>query len=311
MAGGMVYRFRAQGHDDAWMRRFRTAMATLQSRFDNRGYNHIAGFHGAPDWYCWHHQFSQRAAARAQLFLPWHRAYLWHLEQALQDIDPEVSLPWWDWSRDLVPTSFNDLVVDGMANPLASFTFSVPATTNNSAMNRRTSRAPGAVGVSLPSAFEVEQLLQETDYSSFNDGLEDFHDRVHVWVNGDMASVATAAYDPIFFVHHCMVDRIWYLWQLRHGQTTVPNDLLDMPLAPFSKTVRQVLNVHELGYEYAAEGMIIDNNDSPTPPIITEPDPLPDVDSTDDADNTGSPAAGSPTAGTAEDDKSSSSENSK
>jgi hypothetical protein len=47
-----------------------------------------------------------------------------------------------------------------------------------------------------------------------------------------------------------VVRRVRYLWQIRHGNR-VPNDLLDLSLIPFGKTVRDVLDVQRLGYEYA------------------------------------------------------------
>jgi tyrosinase len=65
-----------------------------------------------------------------------------------------------------------------------------------------------------------------------------------------MGDVTTASYDPVFFAHHCMIDRIWYLWQVKNGNR-VPQALLDLPLVPFGKTVRDVLDVQLLGYEYA------------------------------------------------------------
>ena len=66
-----------------------------------------------------------------------------------------------------------------------------------------------------------------------------------------MASVATAAYDPIFWAHHCMIDRLWYLWQLDHAGAGIPARLLDRALAPFPMTVRDTLDVTRLGYDYA------------------------------------------------------------
>ena len=30
-------------------------------------------------------------------FLPWHREYLKRMEQALQSVDPRVSIPYWNW----------------------------------------------------------------------------------------------------------------------------------------------------------------------------------------------------------------------
>jgi tyrosinase len=37
--------------------------------------------------------------------------------------------------------------------------------------------------------------------------------------NGDMGENDTASMDPIFFFHHCFVDRVFWLWQKRHGAT--------------------------------------------------------------------------------------------
>jgi tyrosinase len=48
-----------------------------------------------------------------------------------------------------------------------------------------------------------------------------------------------------------MIDRVWYLWQVEHGVRRIPRALLDLELIPFGKRVRDVLDVQELGYEYA------------------------------------------------------------
>jgi tyrosinase len=66
-----------------------------------------------------------------------------------------------------------------------------------------------------------------------------------------MGTIVFAGFDPIFWAHHCMIDRIWYLWQLRHGVQNVPPDYMAKPLAPFPLTVGDVLDIHRLGYEYA------------------------------------------------------------
>jgi hypothetical protein len=41
------------------------------------------------------------------------------------------------------------------------------------------------------------------------------HNRIHIWVGGDMGP-GTSPNDPVFFLHHCNVDRIWALWQTAH-----------------------------------------------------------------------------------------------
>ena len=44
-------------------------------------------------------------------FLTWHRVYLYLFEKQLQDIDPTVTLPYWDWSADIdnVKLSIDDM----------------------------------------------------------------------------------------------------------------------------------------------------------------------------------------------------------
>jgi tyrosinase len=41
------------------------------------------------------------------------------------------------------------------------------------------------------------------------------HNRVHLWVGGDMLP-HTSPNDPVFFLHHCNVDRLWARWQSMH-----------------------------------------------------------------------------------------------
>lgn len=257
MAGSMVYRLPTAGLDAPHMVSFCEAMSAAQAIRDNRGYNFIAGFHGAPGWYCWHHQSTPRTPLRAQLFLPWHRAYLWWLEQALRDQLDAAALPWWDWtSVQRIPPAYSARRFGDEPNPLRGSRAVVPSA--EPPINKRTRRAPGRTpGVRLPSPAEIAGVLDDTDWASFSDRLENLHDQVHVWVGGDMQDVTTAAYDPIFFAHHCMIDRVWYLWQVRHGSGGIPNELLDLELAPFGKRVRDVVDVGVLGYEYAASATAI------------------------------------------------------
>lgn len=67
-----------------------------------------------------------------------------------------------------------------------------------------------------------------------------------------MGMIPFAAYDPVFWAHHTMCDRIWRLWQLRHTGSNPPASILDEALPPFRMTVRQTLSVTALGYDYAA-----------------------------------------------------------
>jgi tyrosinase len=222
----------------------REAIAAAQAIGDDRGYQRWAGIHGLPlPISCTHH---------TELFLPWHRAYLYLFEKALQERVPGVTLPWWDWTANHaegIPDAYSRRRAGGKKNPL--FDSPIQPSGRENPRQARTVREPGPPGA-LPSAGEVEAVLENRDFFTFQTQLESIHDGVHVWVGGTMGDIATAAYDPLFWAHHCMIDRLWYLWQLRRPGAGVPARLHGRALAPFPMTVRDTLDAGGLGYDYAA-----------------------------------------------------------
>jgi tyrosinase len=94
----------------------REAFLAVMGLRDERGYQYHAGLHGLPlPIQCRHGDI---------LFLPWHRAYLYFFELALQDRVPEVAIPWWDWTSatahqdGLPPTHAPQAREDGRPDPL-------------------------------------------------------------------------------------------------------------------------------------------------------------------------------------------------
>jgi tyrosinase len=237
----------------------RSALRSMLARRDDRGFEYWAGIHGLPlPISCWHGSL---------LFLPWHRAYLYYFEQYLLDVMPEgapVSLPWWDWSTQAgIPPSYADgQLPDGTANPLAGAPVSgIPDdqfTEENLPKVARTFRRPGPAGpghgpAGLPNGHDVSAALALQRFDDFSAQVEDLHNRVHVWVGGTMSEIPLAAFDPVFWAHHTMIDRLWALWQQAHPGAGVGSVPLDHPLGPFpTLTVAQTLSITALGYEYAA-----------------------------------------------------------
>lgn len=159
-----------------------------------------------------------------------------------------------------IPAAYAAGATGRARNPLAASRAFVP--TARPPIDHWTTRAPGSNPFArLPRRAEIYDdrrgLLADSDFASFSDRLENFHDGVHGWVGGDMGDVTVAAYDPVFFAHHCMIDRLWYLWQVRWGIGRIPPSLLDLPLIPFGLTVRDVLSVQRLGYEYAVGSVAV------------------------------------------------------
>ncbi|MEJ7792395.1 MAG: tyrosinase family protein [Gaiellaceae bacterium] len=227
---------------------------------DERGYQYHAGIHGLPL------PIGCDNAHGTAYFLPWHRAYLYFFERSLRDRVADAMLTWWDWRRTPatpgLPAAFTDRTgADGKPNPLASSSIARVALEQGrrQGMNvpARTQRRPRPAS-SLPSAQNVERVLQLSDFLDFSMQMEDLHGNIHGWVGGHMAMVPYAAYDPIFWAHHTMIDRLWRLWQLRHPNALPPASIIDRALPPFRMTVRQTLDVTALGYDYAAATRSVD-----------------------------------------------------
>jgi tyrosinase len=231
----------------------RDAFDAVYAIGDDRGYAHHAGIHGLPL------PIGCDNAHGTPYFLPWHRAYLYFFERALRDRIPRAMLTWWDWRTAprrpaRVPEPFRARRVAGRANPLHSARVAPLALEqgrrSGMTVAPRTRREPGDPGL-LPRAEEVRQVLELRDFLDFSLAVEELHNRVHVWVGGHMGMVPFAAFDPIFWAHHTMIDRLWRIWQLRHPGGQPPASLLDEALPPFRMTVRQTLDVTALGYDYA------------------------------------------------------------
>jgi tyrosinase len=240
----------------------RKGYAQMQALSDNRGFNYISGYHGIPNFYCYH-------LDDPALFLPWHRAYLLEFEHLLRDRDAALSVPYWNWASATshaggVPKAFSDkLAADRSANPLYDSEIKVPASTPP--IHRRTQRFPGQPQ-ELPPATAIDALVREPSFVRFSRRLRDVHNHIHGWtggmnaagtVGGDMGAVATAAFDPIFYSHHCMIDRTWNRWQQLHGINNIPGAILHTALKGFNLTVSDVLDTTHLGYSYATASVVV------------------------------------------------------
>jgi tyrosinase len=95
------------------------------------------------------------------------------------------------------------------------------------------------------------------------------HNMVHIWVGGIISQgdprtvrrgtmiLPTSPNDPVFFLHHANVDRLWSVWQARHpGRTYEPKtshngNSADSPMVPFERVTPQIVeNIADLGYRY-------------------------------------------------------------
>lgn len=232
------------------LKALREGFRKIQRLRDTNGFWYWAGIHGAPRYQCEHSPEN----GYDNLFLPWHRAYLYRLELALQTKDPLATLPWWDWPASRVngiPAAYADEEAEGQPNPLAGSDLP-PLLTERPGWPAHTSRRPRR-SAELPDGDLVEEILELRNFDDFSLQLEiQLHNRVHGWVGGSMGIVAIAAYDPLFWAHHTMVDRLWSLWQTRHSSRGPRPALWGRVLRGLDMKVEDVLDTSALGYEYAA-----------------------------------------------------------
>ncbi len=132
------------------------------------------------------------------IFLAWHRRQMFEMEQAMQDINQNITIPYVDWVIDNSPDS---AVWDD--DFMGQF---------NEDWNLE--RDLGRVA-NLPLDDDVEDLMANgPDYYLFSNDFERgvVHASPHNWIGGIMGGRSSPA-DPIFYLHHTFVDKLWHDWE--------------------------------------------------------------------------------------------------
>ncbi|RPE81613.1 tyrosinase family protein [Vulcaniibacterium tengchongense] len=155
-------------------------------------------------------------------FLPWHRLFVQFFEQIVRTVSgrPDFTLPYWNYTsyeptkRGIVPHRFRQPT---------DATFSVlyradRTTLANTGQPIHRDQPGDAMDISLP--------MSKANYSSAGSVMgfcrtidSGIHSRIHVLVGNslNMGSVPYAGRDPLFWVHHANVDRMWASWNRNGG----------------------------------------------------------------------------------------------
>jgi hypothetical protein len=216
---------------------------------DPSSFARLASFHGGPPGigYCRH---------GAPGFFTWHRAYAKAFEDALRNVGCQLMLPFWDWSSGPstgVPAACRDATYVNRSGA----TVPNPLYSGPNASGGQTARRSDINTTTYDDlAATAQAALTASTFDSFQDQINGVHGGVHVRTGGDMSSVPTAAYDPIFFLHHANCDRLWAKWQATHPGLT-PATELAYQLDPFSRpysiswqTGADVDSTIAMGYAY-------------------------------------------------------------
>lgn len=139
-------------------------------------------------------------------FLAWHRGCLFHLERQLQAISchDELMIPYWDYYKNPdLPSEFTNPASD---NPLYE-----PRVNTN--VRQALTLAPFS---------ETFRNLETGTVDSFEHALETApHNPIHDLIGNVMATMRST-YDPIFWLHHANIDRLWTAWSAAGGGRRAP-----------------------------------------------------------------------------------------
>ena len=171
----------------------------------------------------WHFMHSTNGELGTQRFLPWHRLYLMVLEQVIRAI-PNYSnffIPYCDWTTDQSIPNWLENFKPHVDIPDVETIPPQPTSYNHIDVYR----TPGQQGGFLPTKNDISYCLEIPKYRDFTLELEGLHNGVHAWVGGTMTDIMTSPADPLFWMHHANVDRIYTLWQKNHPDSpdTIPD----------------------------------------------------------------------------------------
>ncbi|HEX3808244.1 MAG TPA: tyrosinase family protein [Rhizomicrobium sp.] len=174
-------------------------------------------------------------------FIIWHRAYVYYFERILRDAtgDANFALPYWDYENEdsrSFPEAFAPRYLDAAntsENPLYNPNRDLGFTSGRFDLSSKICEArntlaaqtffhdagtPGFGGDTLDKAHTQLSLIEQRPHNDIHIAVGG----VVGSVNGAMADVPTAAFDPIFWVHHANIDRLWVKWASEPGTAWGP-----------------------------------------------------------------------------------------
>lgn len=163
-------------------------------------------------------------------FLVWHRQYLLRFEQRLQQEDPDVFIPYWNW-------------------PIDS---KIPSRLNTKSLRKRWGVSRHFRAAWMPGRDDVNAATRRNRFGPFQRRLESAHGDVHVAVGGEMETERSPA-DPLFWLHHSNVDRIWARWQAKNKNPGARPENTSERLKPaplLDAKVGDLLATSKLDYRY-------------------------------------------------------------
>lgn len=177
-------------------------------------------------------------------FLPWHRLFIYHFEKIVRDLsgNPHFALPYWGYI-----SLFDDALPDAEL-----LTMPVELRDSESSLYEAARLASLQAGEPINDRLAqqflldaVEGLRRQSVYLDFDRQINGApHGFMHSYIggaynsetffnpiynreneNGLMANVPSAGFDPVFWLHHSNIDRLWAQWTKETGVLVTEQEL--------------------------------------------------------------------------------------
>ncbi|KAI9598682.1 hypothetical protein BDF19DRAFT_431116 [Syncephalis fuscata] len=217
------------------------------------------------------HYINSPKAHNTPAFLAWHRKFILDVENEIRKNHTDFVLPYWDWTSEaqapelspILSNSYfgsngygdNKCIQDG---PFKDF---VPHYTQyyKGCLARDFNNNNTYVGNTITPFYTQEQtvnlLTKHGNFDDFSSRLEAVpHAYVHNGIGGGFSTM-NSPNDPLFYMHHGFLDKLWADWQNTYSNVTHPLGTIIKPdylLEPWNVTAGSMLyTVDDLCYRYA------------------------------------------------------------
>jgi hypothetical protein len=193
---------------------------------------------------CTHKKNSDAASLN---FLLWHRMYIWYLEKIVRELSgkQDFAIPYWNYGStdeadNIMPKEARDksgslyvaarysILNDGkpiLKDQVNQLQLSLNELKTNPSF-------AGSAGFSKNLEIAPHGFMHDLIGGEYASPAETYYNEIYQLKNfsGLMANVPSAGFDPIFWLHHSMIDRIWESWDVSaYGQRPTLEELKANP----------------------------------------------------------------------------------
>ncbi len=207
-------------------------------------------------------------------FLLWHRLYIWHLEQIVRELSgkKDFALPYWGYTN-TENIELNRTLPGAFRNQKSTLFEKARYQELNDGLG---------ISTEFSKNLDLTSLFEMQDFKTFSSNIDGVpHGVMHDYIGGAdesqkkgkyfnsiynkemsdglMAHVPSAGFDPIFWLHHTNIDRIWQQWTNSNNGKEVCLDSLKKYAWPtytfFDSKGKQVNYTIEEVYKIIYNGM--------------------------------------------------------